>query len=240
MTGVARVEREISAQHCPVSGMDRAASRTTPDTIFFGLARPVLRPLTWRAAEKNRARHRRWRGRFAVLDPARSIPGAPSCLLKIRRKSCLSNSISKNCAPSFAALRTRTNCGRSKPNWRPRWRNGIGSGGRTADRLQARQERGGGRGAPASLPFAMAVFGGLGAVEAGRTRRARLKVDPASGINILSAHPFFTRQALEPERQAAAKFLIILIQPRDSLIVARASVQPRPPFTDQHSGGAWQ
>jgi len=226
MTGVARGEREISAQHCPVSGMDRAASRTTPDTIFFGLARPVLHPLTWRAAEKNRARHRRWRGRFAVLDPARSIPGAASCLSKIRRKSCLSNSISKNCAPSFAASRTRTNCGRSKPNWKQRWRNGIGSGGRTADRPHGQQERGGRRGAPASLPFAMAGFGGLGAVEAGRTRRARLKVDPASGINILSAHHYFTRQVIGIERQETHKSLIIISHPRDSLIVPVALDQP--------------
>jgi len=240
MTGVARGEREISAQHCPVSGMDRAASRTTPDTIFFGLARPVLHPLTWRAAEKNRARHRRWRGRFAVLDPARSIPGAPSCLLKIRRKSCLSNSTSKNCAPSFAALRTGRNCGRSKPNWQPRWRSATGSGERGTDRSRRRQEHPRRGSASAVLPFAMAVFRAFGAVEAEGARRARLKVDPVNGINALSAHPFFTRQGPEPERQGAAKFLIILIQPRDSLIVVRASIQPRPSFTDQHSGGAWR
>jgi hypothetical protein len=40
--------------------MDRAASRTTGPHHF---------------APQNRDPHRRWRGRFAVLDPARSTPG---------------------------------------------------------------------------------------------------------------------------------------------------------------------
>lgn len=76
MRGAACGERRISAQVGPVSGMERAASRTTPDTIFSGSVRPMLRSLTWCLAGKNRARHRRSRGRFAVLDPARSMPGA--------------------------------------------------------------------------------------------------------------------------------------------------------------------
>lgn len=80
MKSVARVEREISAQSCPVSGMDRTASRTTPDTIFSGFPALAFHLSAWCLAGKNRARHRRYRGRFAVLDPARSIPGAPSCL----------------------------------------------------------------------------------------------------------------------------------------------------------------
>jgi len=58
-------ERKISAQSCPVSGVDRPASRT--------MVPPIL--LT-----QNRHPHRRWRGRFAVLDPGRPTPGATSCL----------------------------------------------------------------------------------------------------------------------------------------------------------------
>lgn len=78
MRGSACGEMRIYDRDCPVSGMDRAASRTTPDTIFSGSARLVPPSLVWRLAGKNRARHRRSRGRFAVLDPARSIPGAAS------------------------------------------------------------------------------------------------------------------------------------------------------------------
>lgn len=81
MRGPAFGERRISAQTSPVSGMDRAASRTTPDTIFSGSARLVFRSLARCPAGKNRARHRRSRGRFAVLDPARSIPGA-ACIFR--------------------------------------------------------------------------------------------------------------------------------------------------------------
>lgn len=80
MMGVARGERGKSAQVSPVSGMERAASRTTPDMIFFGSTASILFPPGPRVAEKNHVRHRRWRGRFAVLDPARSMPGPTSCL----------------------------------------------------------------------------------------------------------------------------------------------------------------
>lgn len=59
------LERKISAQSCSLSGMDRAASRT--------MVPPILH-------SQNRHPHRRYRGRFAVLDPARSMPGAPSYL----------------------------------------------------------------------------------------------------------------------------------------------------------------
>lgn|GEM_PF-2039870 len=58
-------ERGKSAQSCPASGRERAASRT--------MVPPIL--LT-----QNRHPHRRWPGRFAVLDPTRSLPGAASCL----------------------------------------------------------------------------------------------------------------------------------------------------------------
>jgi hypothetical protein len=58
-------ERGKSAQSFPVSDRQQAASRT--------MVPPIL--LT-----QNRHPHRRWRGRFAVLDPARSLPGAASCL----------------------------------------------------------------------------------------------------------------------------------------------------------------
>lgn len=81
MRGPAFGERRISARDCPVSGMDRAASRTTPDTIFSGSTRLAFRSLVRCPAGKNRARHRRSRGRFAVLDPTRSIPGA-ACIFR--------------------------------------------------------------------------------------------------------------------------------------------------------------
>ena len=58
-------ERGKSAQSFPVSDRQQAASRT--------MVPPIL--LT-----QNRHPHRHWRGRFAVLDPARSLPGAASCL----------------------------------------------------------------------------------------------------------------------------------------------------------------
>lgn len=61
MRGQAHHERGLSAQIDPVSGMEQTASRTT--------APPIL--LT-----QNRHPRRRWRGRFALLDPARSMPGA--------------------------------------------------------------------------------------------------------------------------------------------------------------------
>lgn len=87
MRGSACGERRISAQVSPVSGMDRAASRTTPDTIFSGSVRPMLRSLAWCLAGKNPARHRRSRGRFAVLDPARSMPGAAPIFRRAFRRS---------------------------------------------------------------------------------------------------------------------------------------------------------
>src|SRR3546814_7199304 len=49
------------SQFHPVSGMDRTASRT--------MVPPILLP-------QNRHPHRRWRGRYAVLDPVHSLPGA--------------------------------------------------------------------------------------------------------------------------------------------------------------------
>ena len=58
-------ERGKSAQSCPVSGRDRTASRTMVPPILLA---------------QNRHPHRRWRGRFAVLDPVRSLPGDASCL----------------------------------------------------------------------------------------------------------------------------------------------------------------
>lgn len=61
MNPVSHGKGGISAQLCPSSGMDRTASRTTVPPIFMA---------------QNRHPHRRWRGCFAVPDPARSIPGA--------------------------------------------------------------------------------------------------------------------------------------------------------------------
>ncbi len=75
MKSVARVEREISAQSSPVSGMDRTASRTMGPHHFSWAIRHQCCDPSVTAPKKNRDPHRRWRGRFAVLDPARSTPG---------------------------------------------------------------------------------------------------------------------------------------------------------------------
>lgn len=58
-------ERRKSAQSYPVSGRGQAASRTMVPPILLA---------------QNRHPHRRCRGRFAVLDPTRPLPGASSCL----------------------------------------------------------------------------------------------------------------------------------------------------------------
>ena len=61
-------ERGKSAQSSPVSGRERAASRTMVPPILLTQNRHPHR--RWRG---------RWRGRFAVLDPTRSLPGAAFC-----------------------------------------------------------------------------------------------------------------------------------------------------------------
>lgn len=66
-------------------------------------------------------------------------------------------------------------------------------------------------------------------VTAGGGGRARLKLDLASEINLLSAHRFFTRQVLLFERQGNAKILIILRRARDPLIVALSCYQRADP-----------
>lgn len=231
MNGVAHGERDISAQSFPLSGMDRAASRTTPDTIFFGLARVVFRSPAWRAAEKNRARHRRWRGRFAVLDPARSIPGAPSCLSREGGNHVTRTAYRRTARRASGHPRSeRASADQGRTGSR---REGTGAalagnGGLTGE--------GGSGAAGAALPLSRwsrsAVFGDLRAVGADRTRSARLKVDLASEINILSAHSYLTRQVNGHTRQVHAKFLIVLMRPRDSLICSIALEQPRQSPTD--------
>jgi len=57
----------------------------------------------------------------------------------------------------------------------------------------------------------MADLQGFEAFEAGKSRSARLKLDPASGIKSLSAHHYFTRQARYAERQGMPKPLILLM-----------------------------
>src|SRR3546814_15489063 len=56
-------------------------------TIFSGDRTAVLKPPAWRNAGKNRAPPRRWRGRFAILDPTHSTPGGDVIFSIIRRTS---------------------------------------------------------------------------------------------------------------------------------------------------------
>jgi hypothetical protein len=57
----------------------------------------------------------------------------------------------------------------------------------------------------------MADLQGFEAFEAGGSRSARLKLDPASGFKSLSAHHYFTRQARYTARHGKPKALILLM-----------------------------
>jgi len=196
MMGVARVEREISDQSFPASGMDRTASRTTVPPILLA---------------QNRHPRRRWRGRFAVPDPARSIPGAASCL---------SDSGGNH---GFGTTYRGTACRacehqRHSRNPADQGRTGSGAGGTEPALAGARLTRhadGRSSAAGALLLLShysrMADLQGFEAFEAGKSRSARLKLDPASGIKSLSAHHYFTRQARYAERQGMPKPLILLM-----------------------------
>lgn len=85
-----------------------------------------------------------------------------------------------------------------------------------------------------------ADFRDLACFQGTRSRSARLKLDPAGGIKSLSAHPFFTRQVSRAGRQGAAKSLIILMAPRDSLICRYSSDQHRRSVPCSRSGEALQ
>ena len=214
MRGAAQTERDISAQSCPVSGMDRAASRTTPDTIFFGLARTVLHPLGRRLAEKNRARHRRWRGRFAILDPARSIPAAPSCLSDSGGDYDVGTAYrgtARRASGHPHLERASADQGRTESRAGGTGAALAGGSGLAAEGLTG-EGRSGAAGAALLLSCCsrLAVFGDLGAVGAGRSRIARLKVNLLAEINLLSAHHYFTGQAGDAARQGKPNRLIFL------------------------------
>ncbi len=244
MSGVARVEREISAQSSPVSGMDRTASRTTPDTIFSGWPASAFCLSALCLAGKNRARHRRWRGRFAVLDPAHSIPGAPSCL-----SGSGGNHVSRT-AYRRTARRTSEHHGHEGiASDRGRTDGGAGCTGEAGHSsggvagLKGHHE--GGSGAEGALLLLsccsrIADLRGLWRFEADRLRSARLKLDPAGGIKSLSAHPFFTRQVRLAGRQVGIKSLILLPRPRDSLICRYSWDQHHRSFPCCRSGEALQ
>lgn len=229
MSGVPRVEREISAQSCPVSGMDRTASRTTPDTIFSGCQTSVFCLSAWCLAGKNRARHRRWCGRFAVLDPARSIPGAPSCLsgsggnyvsrTANRRTARRASEHHRHEGIASDQSRTDGGSGRSGKARSSEGRSGLT--GRTAGRSGAESAL-----LLLSCCSRMADLRGLWRFEADRLRSARLKLDPAGGIKSLSAHRFFTRQAKTPARQGDTKSLILFAWARDRFGGGRSSPVP--------------
>lgn len=70
MTDPVRGESRLSSRTFPLCDMDQATSRTTPGAIFSCDPAPVLLSSGLCGAGKNRARHRRSRGRCAVLDPA--------------------------------------------------------------------------------------------------------------------------------------------------------------------------
>lgn len=228
--GVARGEREISAQSSPVSGMDRTASRTTPDTIFSGCPASVFRPSPWCLAGKNRARHRRSRGRCAVLDPARSIPGAPSCLSgsggnhvsRTANRRTARRASEHHRHEGIAPDRGRTDGGRQCAG-----ETGHGSGG-VAGLTGHHEGRSGAYGALLLLSCCsrMADLRELWRFEADRLRSARLKLDPAGGIKSLSAHRFFTRQVRRPARQGDTKSLILFAWARDRFGGGRSSPVP--------------
>lgn len=206
MRGAVRMEREISAQGNPVSGMDRTASRT--------IVPPILPPPPLRCAplrqRQNRHPHRRWRGRFAVLDPARSMPGAPSCLLRAGGNHGSRTAYRRTARrASEHQRRDRNPADRGRVAGRPGRAGEVGNGngliGHTAGRSDA-------IGALLLLSCCsrMADLRGSGRFEADRTRSARLKLDPAGGIKSLSAHRYFTRQASTTARQGCPKPLIVL------------------------------
>lgn len=211
MIGVARVEREISDQSFPASGMDRTASRTMVPPILLA---------------QNRHPHRRWRGRFAVLDPARSIPGAPSCLSDsgadhgfgtayrgTARRACEHQRHSRNPADQGRIDSRAGGTGPALAGARLIWFGDGRSGAAGALLLLSRWSR-------------MVDLQGFEAFEAGRSRSARLKLDPAGGLKSLSAHHYFTRQARHAARQGKPKVLILLMWAGDrspGIGAARAS-----------------
>lgn len=227
MMGIARVKREITAQHCPVSGMDRAASRTMgPHHFSWAIEHRCFNPSVT-APKKNRDPHRRWRGRFAVLDPARSIPGAASCL------SQAGGNHGSRTAHRRTARRTpehqrqgRIAADQGRAGGRAGRTGEAGIGGELTGNNEGRSGAASVSLRPSCCPR-VADLCDFGKFQCGRGRSARLKLDLPREIKSLSAHRYFTRQAGGPARQVAPKLLIELVGPRDSLICCQPSDQPR-------------
>lgn len=205
----------MSAQFHPVSGMDRTASST--------MVPPILLP-------QNRHPHRRWRGRCAVLDPVRSIPGAAFRLSHdggnhdsrtayrgtTRRASRHHRSSRNSPDRSGVADGAFESCG-------------IGSDNRSMAGLIVRYEGGGsiaGRSLWLSGWLRRAELRGFGYFEREGRGSARLKLGLSSEPNSLSAHRFFTRQVAGAARQGTAKPLISKESGRDSLMWSGLLAQP--------------
>lgn len=169
MRGPARMERGISAQLCPVSGMERSASRTMVPPILLA---------------QNRHPHRRWRGRFAVLDPARSMPGAAPVLRRSGGDDGTSAAYRRASGRAFVERRrdrNRTDQGRTG---RRAGRAGTRASASLTGQWERRQEP--------SLPALFMVaggggFGSSGAVSGGR----RVRQDERNGA-MPCGHPAIT------------------------------------------------
>ena len=169
MSNPACGEREKSAQPCPASGMEQAASRTTVPPILL---------------TQNRHPRRRWRGRFAVLDPARSIPGAAPVL----RRSGGDDGTSA----AYRRASGRTVVERRRPRNRAdqgRTGNRAGRAGAAASgRLTGIRER---RPQP-SLPASFGIAGGKGEIRARAVSGGRrVRQDQRNGA-MPCGHPAIT------------------------------------------------
>jgi len=151
--GVALAEREISAQTCPVSVRERAASRTTGPHHFFRRSGVGSSPAaSWRA-RKNRDPHRRSAVaalRSAILDPTRSLPGGDIVFLKSGGDDGALRSYPGTAGRAVGMLRCgrgstdRTRIGCSLDGVRAAGGNAaVVHSRRTADRLRARLRSGG-------------------------------------------------------------------------------------------------
>lgn len=205
----------MSAQFHPESGMDRTASRT--------MVPPIL--LT-----QNRHPHRRWRGRCAVLDPARSIPGAA---LRLSHDGGNHDGRTAHRGTARRALRhhrsSRNSPDRSGVAGGAFAACGAGSDDRSMAGLIVRYEGCSGIAGRRFAPSAwlrMADLCGFRRFEGEGRGSARLKLGLVGEPKPLSAHRFFTRQVAGVERQGTVKPLILPESKRDSLIYSWLLAQP--------------
>ncbi len=234
MMGVALGGRKLSAQIRRVSGREGTASRTTPDTIFSGYQAMVLLSPRARAPGKNRARHHRWRGRFAVLDPVPSLPVAPLRLSRrggqdddrdsIVRSGKASRGtarrVSRDHQPEVNEADIRRTLARGIDD--PLTRMEAGETGARAKLTGFRERR-----SRPSLPCFGAGLRGAGSSgderQEGHEGRSGLRQDRSNGTipsrecchKSLSAHPFLSNSAWCMPGADGAKIGQVFVLPRD-------------------------